>query len=99
MLQTTYYDISRFKSEQHAIDSKEVYRVRQMGKTLIVTDPNGKEEYRNLIFSDTRRGLHLVDRKPLNAWLGNDMAKREMNNKNKKNVTKKIQKAGQKTSA
>lgn len=97
MLQTIYYDMSRFKSEQGAIDAKEVYRVRIMGKTLIVTDPSG-EEHPFELKVPKRGALHTVDRKPLVAWLGLQMATREDETKTNKNVTKKVQEAGKKTS-
>jgi len=76
MLQTTFYDSTRFKGQAEATMRGELYRVRYAGELMIITFPCGKEKEVKLQMPMNDR-VSKIDEPFMLEYIGGDMKKRE----------------------
>lgn len=79
MLQTIFYDTSRFKTDKFAELAGELYKVRYSGYDMIVTRPD-KSEFQIRLQVSCKTGLSMVDEGVLRQWMSDDMTKRKEEN-------------------
>ncbi len=75
MLQTSFYDTTRFKSDEEAINSKELYTAKYLKDKCVLIDPDGVETEIQLNYVPIA-GLDVSDAQKVLTFLNNDMDKR-----------------------
>lgn len=76
MLQTTFYDTTRFSSEAQAREANEVYRVEYSSSQMDITDPDGVRHKIQLNY-EPRFGLDVSDQVALESFLNASMEQRD----------------------